>query len=364
VTATAGTERPTPPRRVLGHTRRRSVPDPARLAHRVLWSSAYSNPWKALAAQRVAYERAILLVRVFYACGLFLTVQSMAEWPALVEVDAISSPWPLAWIPAGAVSDVIPWILGGYLIASIVVAAQPQWRVARALYVVLYGQYVSLISGFGGISHNNHTWLWISGVLILLPDRRWATRPRTEVRHYFLSVIWVAQILTMLFYALTGFWKIVFAVHGAVTERASAFALDGFAQMVSLQRMRFGQDPVLGDFFVKNHLIGWALFVGTMYVEVAALSVAFRPRLHRTWGILLIAFHVGTELAMGFTFLPNVLVVALLFVCSPLAPDTVPVRDALLDLPGVHMVRRRWRRATGTPRPSESAAAAPAGAPG
>jgi hypothetical protein len=318
--------------------------DVARLVHRHLWSSAYPNPWRALGAQFTAYDRAVLLVRVFYVGAVFLTIQSMAEWPALLEVEAIASPWPSAWIPAGSVPDVIPWILTGYLVSAIVVASVPQWRPARILYFVMYGQFVSLISGFGGISHNNHTWLWVSGVLILLPNRGWTKRTRTEDRHYFLSVIWIAQILTMLFYALTGFWKIFFAFHGAVTARASSFAVDGFAQIVAHQQMRFNQDPVLAEFFVDNHVIGWAMFIGTMYVEVAAINAVFRPRLHRTWGILLIGFHVGTELAMGFTFLPNVLVAAILFVCSPFAPDAVSVREALLDLPGIYLVRRRWPR--------------------
>jgi hypothetical protein len=120
--------------------------------------------------------------------------------------------------------------------------------------------------------------------------------------------------------------------------------VDGFAQIVAHQQMRFNQDPVLAEFFVDNHVIGWAMFIGTMYVEVAAINAVFRPRLHRTWGILLIGFHVGTELAMGFTFLPNVLVAAILFVCSPFAPDAVSVREALLDLPGIYLVRRRWPR--------------------
>ena len=311
---------------------------------RALWSSPQPTPWRAVAAQFTAYDRAVLLVRLFYACGLFLVVQSISEWSALLEVEAMAPPWPSAWISRDAVPTVIPWILGAYLVAALVAAALPAWRVARLAYFVMYVQYVSLISGFGGISHNNHTWLWISGLLVLLPNRGWSDGVRTERRHYFLTVIGVCQLFALFFYTLTGFWKVVFALHGAVTDRASTLGLDGFGTIIAQQQTRFNQDPVLADFLIGTPVLAWAVFVGTIYVETAAVIVTFRPRLHRAWGILLISFHVGTELAMGFTFLPNILVAAIFFVASPFAPDRTAVRDALLDLPGIHLVRRRQVR--------------------
>jgi hypothetical protein len=321
-----------------------------RRVHSSLWSSPYANPWRALSRQVKGYDRAQLIVRIFYGCGLFLAVDSMSDWPALLRADAMAAPWPSAWIPADAVPGVVPWILGGYLGASALVAAVPTWRPARIVYFVLFMQYVSLISGFGGISHQNHTWLWISGLLIALPNRGWAKPTRLEDRHYFLGVVWVCQLVTMFFYMLTGFWKVVFGLHGVVTERASTFALDGFSVVVAQRDILFNDEPVLGRFFVDNPAIGWALFMGTIYIELAALNVAFRPRLHRAWGIMLVAFHIGTELAMGFTFPPNILVLALFFVCSPFAPDEVGARDAVLDLPGVHAARRALRRARDRPR--------------
>ena len=321
---------------------------------RALWSSPHATPWQAVAAQVKGYDRSVLLVRLFYACGLLLVVQSMSDWPALLEVEAMASPWPSAWIPRDAVPTVIPWILGSYLVAALLAASLPAWRLARLAYFVMYVQYVSLISGFGGISHNNHTWLWISGLLVVLPNRGWSDGVRAERRHYFLTVIGVCQLFALFFYTLTGFWKVVFALHGAVTDRASTLGLDGFGTMIAQQQMRFNQDPVLADFLIGTPVVAWAVFLGTIYVETAAVIVTFRPRLHRAWGVLLISFHVGTELAMGFTFLPNILVAAIFFVGSPFAPDRTAVRDALFDLPGVRVVRRRqvrpWRSRAGRTR--------------
>jgi hypothetical protein len=78
-----------------------------------------------------------------------------------------------------------------------------------------------------------------------------------------------------------------------------------------------------------------------MYLEAASLLVAFRPRIHRVWGAGLIAFHFGTQLAMGFTFTPNIAVVGLLFLCSPFAPDRLKVKEVVLDLPVLYFISRR-----------------------
>jgi hypothetical protein len=322
-------------------TERRRRLDIARLVRRHLWSAPDADPWRGLVAQFGSYDRAVLLVRVFYASGVYLVVQSMSDWPALLNARAVAAPWPSAWIPDDSLPTVVPWILGGYAVAALVAAAVPQLRLARAFYFLMFLQYVSLISGFGGVSHFHHAWLWVSAIFVLLPNGGWKGSTRTEHRHYFLSTFWISQIVVMGFYALTGIWKIVFGIHGLLTDRMSTFELDGFAMVIMHQNVRSGEDPVLADFMVRNPTLAWALFLGTIYVETAALVVAFRPRLHRAWGILLIGFHLGTELAMGFTFLPNVLLVGLLLVCSPFAPADAPLREALLDLPGAFFVRRR-----------------------
>jgi hypothetical protein len=330
---------------------RRTRLDVTRLVRGRLWSAPYADPWRSLVTHLRTYDRAVLLVRVFYAAGLYFAVQSMSDWPAISNARVLEAPWPSAWIPDDSAPTVVPWILAGYLVSAIVVAAVPQLRLARGVYFLMFLQYVSLISGFGGISHNHHTWLWVSAILVLLPNGGWRGKSSTEHRHYFLSTVWICQIVVMAFYSLTGFWKIVFGIHGLLTDRMSSFEMDGFGTMIMQQQVRFNQDPVLSDFMVRNPVLAWALFVGTIYVEAAALVVAFRPRLHRAWGILLVGLHVGTELAMGFTFLPNILLVGLLFVCSPFAPSDVSLREALRDLPGVFFVSRRVRPSAGSARP-------------
>jgi hypothetical protein len=85
--------------------------------------------------------------------------------------------------------------------------------------------------------------------------------------------------------------------------------------------------------------------------------VAFRPRLHRLWGVLLVGLHLATELAMRISFVPSAVVVAVLFVGSPIAPAAVRVNEALLDLPGVFALRRRLQPAPTGPTAKPALAA-------
>ena len=48
---------------------------------------------------------------------------------------------------------------------------------------------------------------------------------------------------------------------------------------------------------VSSRWIGWVLFLAAIYLEAAALLVAFRPAIHRWWGIGLIMLHLGIGLA-------------------------------------------------------------------
>ena len=51
--------------------------------------------------------------------------------------------------------------------------------------------------------------------------------------------------------------------------------------------------------------------MGTVYIETASFLVIFRPRVHRFCGFGLIAFHIGTQLMMGFTFTQNIAILVL-----------------------------------------------------
>ena len=293
--------------------------------------------------QQRAHERAMVLIRVFYALSLMWTVHQMGGWPGLREVPFIDPQWPAAWIDESDPGSGISLILLFFGFASLLVAMWPTSRILRALFTVGMLQYLSVKFGFGKVNHDYHAWLWVSAILVFLPSGSRMREPSAPDRHPTLAVLWSAQIVVLFFYTLTGLWKVYYGLQAFTNDRISSFQIDGFSLIVAERLLSTDQATLLGEFLVRNPILGWLLFNGTMYLECASLLAAFRPRLHRLWGGGLILFHLGTQLAMGFTFVPNIALIGLLFMASPWAPDRPPIRSVVLDLPGVHLVAKRWR---------------------
>ena len=184
---------------------------------------------------------------------------------------------------------------------------------------------------------------------VLLPGARtaWSAEATERQRRAYRHVIVLAQGVLLFFYTLTGLWKLDEAVGALVGPGVSAFQVDGFSYLVADNLLQTGRTTLLGDLLVAHPLLGWALFNGTMYLEATSLIVLFRPRLHRAWGIGLILFHLGTNAAMGIFFAANVVLLGLLLLGSPTAPDRVDLKATILDLPGIHLLARLRARARG-----------------
>jgi hypothetical protein len=314
-----------------------------RLVHRHLWSGPTRTPGEHVVAQRRAFERGTYLARIFYAFSFLWVIEQMYSWRTLLDLREIDELWPAAWVHSVGVHTGVKLALVGYLLAALAVLAFPESRILRLLYAVGLLQFMALLNTPTKINHNLHAWLYCAWIFVLLPRGPWRLRTGILERFRFLSVIWAAQLAVLFAYTLTGVWKVFEATVAVRDGKVSGFHPSGFSYIVADRLLLTNQQTLIGPFFVTNILPGWALFVGTMYLETASILVAFRPRLHRAWGLGLIGFHLGTQVVMGFTFNQNVALLALLFVFSPFAPDELLSKDALLDLPGIHIVAKRWK---------------------
>lgn len=317
---------------------------------RHLRSAPRSGLAETIDHQRTAFDRGLVVVRAFYALSFVWMVQSMSAWPGLRDLEIIEPLWPARWIPSEDPRSGVTFVLGGYLIASLAAMALPRVRTFRIAYVVFFAQYLAITMAFGKINHNFHAWLWTAILLVLLPTGRGFRRDDSATRHQLLSVVWAAQLTLLFFYTLTGLWKLYYSVRALGSPAISGFEIDGFSLILADRLVRTNQTSLLGDWMVANPVPGWILYNGTMYLEAASILIAFRPRLHRAWGVGLVLFHLGTQLAMGFTFIQNLALLGLLLLCSPFAPDRVDPVEAVRDLPGV-FVLDRLRRRVFAPRP-------------
>lgn len=321
---------------------------------RRLWSAPERTADENRSFQDRAHLRSILLVRIFYAAGLYWMAQSMGRWPELRDSAVIEPQWPAGWVDGSDPRTGITAVLVLYAAAAIAAATFPRLRITRIAYTLGLLQYMSLTNGLGKIGHGFHGWLWVSAFLILLPADRISWRPDASARAKQTVVLnlMLAQMVLLSFYTLTGFWKVAYATRSLFGSGVSGFELDGFSYIIGENLLATGRQTLIGDVLVLHPVVGWAMYVGTMYLELMALLIVFRPRLHRVWGFGLIMFHIGTQAAMGIFFPANTLLLGILLLSSPVVPEQVSVREAMLDLPGVRLASRAWRR--WQPRPARS----------
>jgi hypothetical protein len=332
-----------------------------RLGSRRLWRGFGGSPADVSRRQRASHARGVTIVRAFYLLMLLWVVQGVGTWNRLLDSAVIHPAWPASWIDSNDPRFGVSLVLGAVLVSSIWAAIAPQHRLARIALAVSFLQYVAVVNGFGKIVHNLHGPLYLAFVLTLLPRAPWEKGTTVASRQHLLTVVWMAQAVLLFAYAMTGLWKVVYSLYDAIQPaHTSMLSLDGFSVLLATRVAITEQDPVLADFVIDRPLLGWLLYVGTIYLELGSIFVIFRPRLHRAWGFGLLSFHIGTQLMMGFTFTENIALIGLFLVLSPQTVEPVSARETLGDLPGVLAVRSILHRV----RPPKPVTGAPSIASG
>lgn len=326
------------------------------------WSSPVRPFGEVVRVQRDGYARAQTVVRAFYVMSVVWAVQTMPAWEGHLDAEGARPFWPAFWLNSVDHRTGVTVILYGHLLSALLAAGLPTWRVARLAYFVSYLTFLAFVNGYGKIFGHYTGWLYVAFFLVFLPSARRIGPGSVTSRHRYLTAFWNAQVALMVMYTLTGLWKVFYAIWDLQPGgRMSTLKPDGFPLILAHRALETNESPLLADLLIGMPFLGWALYLGTMYLETGSVLVALRPRLHRLWGLGLIAFHVGTQLTMDFTFVPNIALLGLVFVCSPAAPERIDVRATLLDLPVVRITHRaitRWRGRSRGSAPAPDAAPA------
>ena len=157
----------------------------------------------------------------------------------------------------------------------------------------------------------------------------------------YLTSIRAAQALLLLFYSMTGCWKLLFGVIDAAGGRIGNFSPEALPLTLANRILQTGTDPLLADVVIDNVWLAWPMFLGLIYIQVVSLAIAFRPRLHVLWAYLQIGFHLGTWLLMQIVFAEHILLLILLLVLSPQRLAFRSLVEALGDLPLLGWISRR-----------------------
>lgn len=271
-----------------------------------------STSWSS---HRRMADQAWLLVQCFYLVCLALQYGIFNHTlKALDNLDADVALWPVAWA-APYVGDraASVFIVFTFSVGLLAVFA-PRYRSVRCLAALSALFHAALLNSSGSISHSWHEMVWIAAMLCLLPSNK-AEGRSADVQ----SILVVASVCLMIlfFYSLSGAYKFAYAIGAAVQGEFGGFSPFAMAHTVARRAMQTLSAPPLADLIVYNPWLGWPLYLSTYYIELFAILIAFRPRLIRLWGVLLIAFHLGTAAFLNIAFPQHVIWNGLFMVMAP-----------------------------------------------
>lgn len=238
--------------------------------------------------------------------------------------------WPLLWAQNLDHGVVVTSVVLFFVIASVIGAIFYKIRLARILAFLGMLQFHAYNSSFGYPNHQYDVWLWVSFIFVLFPNI-WTKNTTEETKKKFLIVFWTAQAYVLLTYSMSGLGKISDSFSQALAGEAHSFSIDAAALHISNVLYMMQETTLLGPFIVNYPVLGWAPFVGIIYLEFFSLYVAFRPSLHRWWAVGLILFHLATYLAMRAVFVAPVALLLVLLLSSPFPGN--PWKKTLQEIP-------------------------------
>jgi hypothetical protein len=260
----------------------------------------------------------------------------------------------VVWVPLVGIEPGVHFVKALLLVSAVAAALLPQHRSARLAAFLGLFLYHALINSFGKISHSWHAWFLCAFVLVFLPGGPTSeiARSRRRRQHY-LNAFASAQAFQLLFYSMSGIWKILGSAKQIALGEVHSLAPQALSMHIAHRLLRTDSESVLGPLFIENPMISWPSFLVTLYLQAFAIVAAFRPSLHRVWGLALIGFHTVVLLTMAVPFAAPVLLLGIFFLCSPFAPEPFDWRRCARDLPVLGgLVRRLLPPASASPAAS------------
>lgn len=293
------------------------------------------------------------LARIFYLVTLHFAFETQRHLVRLAGSDRQIDPlWPVAWIDQASFSLAAHAVGLAFLAGALAAVIAPDSRPLRCLVALLFLQALAIENSFGSINHYGHVGLWLAVVFAAMPGFSEARLRRSRAdRRSYLTLFFLAQALVGLFYTSSGARKAyygLFVPDGSI----SSFAPDALPLLVVQKWLQTGDQPLLAELFMQHSWLAWPTHLLVIYVELFALVAVFRPELHVLWGTMLIVFHLLVWLLLGISFAYQPVLIALIFVCSPFAPERrFEIRAIVRQLPLFGDLAVLWPAAAHPARP-------------
>jgi hypothetical protein len=317
-------------------------------------------PKHAAATLSRNHQRAASAVFIFYLFSVFTAYAILLPTHLDARLEAPAYRWPVAWI--GALGwDGGPQFVGiATFVSALACSLTPGSRIWRAVFAVCALMLVALSNSYGAVNHGYHLWVWIAIFLAFAPRDLSSAASRKDKLGLIATIAGV-QAFVLSTYSLAGLHKIKGGIFALAQGEEGNFSLTGFASQIADRVIQTDAAPVAADLIITHAPIFAPLFWILIVCQSAAIAVAFFPRLHRTFGFIMIGFHFGTWALMEISFPHHVFWLMLFFVFSPFRPSDNADSPVVLAKDAAGYVARHTARLLSAAK-EERKATAPVGA--
>lgn len=324
-----------PPTRTGGWIRR---------ARRWLGPCDCAEPGAIFKEHAEAYQRCRILIPVFYVMLVSAVMQAFPNWEGMMAKPQWKFLWPVAWLDWVPLRGGILAILVFNLCAALAASMFSGSRLARAAAFLGIFQFAALVNSTGKIGHNLHIMVFISFLLVWLPDGWNRSGAPRWVRSSVYLMVSGAQAVLMLSYTMAGLIKVGAGVFQVAAGQSSVFHYDGLARQIADRLLQTGASRPLGEWLIANPVAAWPLMMLVLYIELFAIWAVFRPRLQVFFAAALIVFHAGSYFTMTILFLHHCVLLGLLLAIVPLGSLRWSMRGFVHDLPVIGAGVGWWDR--------------------
>ncbi len=274
-------------------------------------------------------QNAVKYSYLFFMMLVFLQLSNVEDYQNMEILDPVWPIVPFSGIPPVALALIFKSTM---IVMLTVLFFLPRKRLFRGLFFIFFFLDISLGNSFGKVDHGTYLPLLLAFFLALLPGEK-------ESNHEYKSILMyaTAQFFLLMAYSLTGFWKVFWGGIELFTKDVSLFSPLTLRNTI-IYKFELTGSTLVGSWFLEHYVIGYIVYLIVVYIELFAIVIFFKGNLHKIWGGLLMAIHIGIELILGVNFYQNVFVLGILLVYSPFHMQT-NFKDTLLSLPVVSLVK-------------------------
>ncbi len=283
----------------------------------------------ALSRLTVRHGLCVNTVFIFYLISAYMAYANLLKIHLNERTTPAVYQWPVAWldwvnIPSG------PQFIGiAVFVLAIACAMRMNSRLLRVLFAAAAWMGAALHASYGAVSHGFHIWIWIAVFLALAPkDLSLKTGRKNKL--LLLAAVTGAQAYILLTYTMAGINKVKGGLIAIAHGDAGNFSWNGFANQIADRVIQSDTAPFAAELIVGNPAVVAPMFWIVIFAQFFALAVLFMPRLHLSFGLLMIGFHFGTWALMEITFPAHVMWLLIFFVFSPFRPEHVS--DSPIDI--------------------------------